>query len=381
MSNISDKNIDRIFKEAGSRADYPFDQDAWASLNERLVSPDAPTLGYYKSMSFILLALLAAIVTIFITADQPETKNSLVAVQSVEESLDDRLSEMNGRSYESHTHIAPEALTSNQKYTDDGLESNYEAVNNSNGIPKQVALSNNKKVNSLNKKHPNTDYPQPDLHEIPVTGHTSATLEKGEKAKKSLSQVAVKLSLAPDFSSIGYYSPKRSGFNVGVFLEYHLSDRWWIFTGAMLSKKHYSGNDKKLDYGLNEEAKLENASCRVVDIPLNAGYYLYSGEKSNFYVTAGLSSYFMLSESYSFTSIDYYGSSETWNQNYKNENDHLFGVVNFSFGFERKLNQNISLQAEPFMKSPITDIGEGKVNLVSGGVMINFKYQFNRIQK
>ena len=53
----------------------------------------------------------------------------------------------------------------------------------------------------------------------------------------------------------------------------------------------------------------------------------------------------------------------------KNKNKHYFSVVNLSAGFTRKLNNSISITAEPYVKIPFQGIGLGNVQLNSGGIL------------
>ena len=39
------------------------------------------------------------------------------------------------------------------------------------------------------------------------------------------------------------------------------------------------------------------------------------------------------------------------------------------------------LQLEPFVKAPLSGVGEGEVDLVSSGLFINLKYNFLRPKK
>jgi hypothetical protein len=60
----------------------------------------------------------------------------------------------------------------------------------------------------------------------------------------------------------------------------------------------------------------------------------------------------------------------------KNENKHFFKVINLSAGYERKLNQRFSLQAEPFIKLPTTGVGYGRIKLLSTGLFMSVKFNF-----
>ncbi|MEO1254125.1 MAG: hypothetical protein AAFY41_04435, partial [Bacteroidota bacterium] len=59
-----------------------------------------------------------------------------------------------------------------------------------------------------------------------------------------------------------------------------------------------------------------------------------------------------------------------------NENNHFFGVYNLSVAIARKIRQNISIEAEPFLKNSLGGVGWGQVQLRSTGVLFHIKYHF-----
>jgi hypothetical protein len=55
-------------------------------------------------------------------------------------------------------------------------------------------------------------------------------------------------------------------------------------------------------------------------------------------------------------------------------NQHYFGIVNFSIGYERKLGRQMGIQVEPYFKVPFSGVGEGDVSLKSTGIFVGLKY-------
>jgi hypothetical protein len=49
-------------------------------------------------------------------------------------------------------------------------------------------------------------------------------------------------------------------------------------------------------------------------------------------------------------------------------------ALNLSVGFEQRISQVLSIQAEPFMKMPVREIGYGKIDLNSFGIFLSLKY-------
>ncbi|MNL09388.1 hypothetical protein D3C87_1301480 [compost metagenome] len=115
-----------------------------------------------------------------------------------------------------------------------------------------------------------------------------------------------------------------------------------------------------------------NAECDVIDIPLTANYTVLKNKKIKFNVSAGLSSYFMLKEKYTF---EYGGSGNSENKRsavyeISGENQHIFGVADFSISLEKKVSDKINVGIKPFLKMPLTGIGYGRVDLESKGIAL-----------
>jgi hypothetical protein len=115
-------------------------------------------------------------------------------------------------------------------------------------------------------------------------------------------------------------------------------------------------------------------NCKVIDIPINIRYNFLRGEKYNVFATTGLSSYLMLKEDYKYIyDVDDTYLRKSWHTS--NENKHFFKVYNVSLGYERRLGQKFSLQAEPFIKLPLAGVGFGKIKLLTTGAFVSIKYR------
>jgi hypothetical protein len=60
---------------------------------------------------------------------------------------------------------------------------------------------------------------------------------------------------------------------------------------------------------------------------------------------------------------------------YKNENAHFFSVANLSGGYQYHFSDRFSLMAEPYVKIPLTGVGQGKVQLNSGGILFTAAFK------
>ena len=224
--------------------------------------------------------------------------------------------------------------------------------------------------------HP-LDLPGVELHTVETTSPPVENSADEEEETPVRPAFSLKFMLAPDLSSVGYFEPDRPGTNIGLVAEYYLGKRWSISSGVIRSHKIYF-SDEREGYGggssWNSEWRLD-AECTVLDIPINFSYYLKQNERHNLLFTFGFSSYLMLTEDY-----EYFervaGNPRTWSERIEGENNHFFSMLNLSFAYEKRLHKNFFFQVEPFVKAPLSGVGEGEVDLVSSGVFLSLKYNF-----
>lgn len=200
--------------------------------------------------------------------------------------------------------------------------------------------------------------------------------DTASKSNKPFNRIAVKLALSPDFSTVGYSGYEKPGSNYGLLAEYHVTEKWSIVTGAIWSKKLYSGEN--LSYNGQQPDKTDG-DCRILDIPLNISYTFNTGKTIQFYISAGISSYIMNEENYNFHYDGSYGDPYTYSTTVKGKNNELFSVLNFSLGVQKQISSRWAIQLEPFVKHSLTGIGEGNLSLNSIGGFINLRYSFLKI--
>ena len=198
-----------------------------------------------------------------------------------------------------------------------------------------------------------------------------------KKKKLSASIVSIKLAVAPDFSSIKYFTPGKPGLAYGVLVGYSLSNRWSVYTGALSSRKIYSSNNIDKPYttsgGYPYAVNKLEGDCRVLDIPINFYYTIFPERSFSLKAGIGISSYLMLSEDYVYHVDNPYGPDE-YSQNIDRKNNEWFRVMNISLTIQKRLSNQFSIELEPFLKAPLTGVGEGEVSLVSLGAFFNLRF-------
>ncbi|WP_041341853.1 hypothetical protein [Runella slithyformis] len=197
--------------------------------------------------------------------------------------------------------------------------------------------------------------------------------------KKGLS---IRILAAPDLSFIGFDQMKRPGGTFGALLEYRFSRRFSVQAGAVRSMKLYDALGSQYvwpERWNTQKARPVNieASCKVLDIPINLRFDITQAADRRWFVSAGISSYKMLNEKYIYTYAPHtYGIKwYTWEGS---TGDYWLGVLNVSMGFERQLGKRFTLQAEPYFKVPLAQVGLGQIKLNTAGIYISTRYRFGR---
>jgi len=186
---------------------------------------------------------------------------------------------------------------------------------------------------------------------------------------------------APDVSTVKFAHVASPLPNLGITLEYRLTNRLRLTTGLLRATKHYAAHREDYDWGAYRsivyqmDFKDVDGTCTVLDVPLNLRYDAVVHPQYRVFGSVGLSSFFMQRERYSYSYV-VNNQTRLWEQNVVNKNRHLFRLANLSFGYERSLSTHWSVQAEPYVKVPLGGVGMGKVQLVSGGVFFGAKYGF-----
>jgi hypothetical protein len=106
-------------------------------------------------------------------------------------------------------------------------------------------------------------------------------------------------------------------------------------------------------------------------VPLLVNYNFSRNQNHQWFVAAGVASYFMKKEDYDYISKSPSGQTSYNNYTIRNENQHYFSSLKLSAGYEKKLSSKISLITEPYLNLPLTGIGYGKVKLYSAGILFS----------
>jgi len=178
-----------------------------------------------------------------------------------------------------------------------------------------------------------------------------------------------------DATTVKFQKVKNAGSGYGLLLGYELNKKWSIETGIFRDKKLYYTegqyfSKEKLYVPSNSDITDVNGDCKMYEIPVALKYNLPS-KKSQWFVTAGVSSYFMKNEDYNY---DYYyyntGYTVTRYKSYTASTSSFFSVAQLTGGYSRHLGKIVDLRIEPYVKIPIKQVGIGKLPLLSAGLNV-----------
>jgi hypothetical protein len=116
-----------------------------------------------------------------------------------------------------------------------------------------------------------------------------------------------------------------------------------------------------------------NGACNMYELPLTLRYDFFRSEKTKFFVNGGLSSYFMMKQTY----IYFFHNGQrpqAWKTTNNQQVNYWFSVADFSFGAETDMGKGFSFQAEPFVRLPLKNMGVQNVKINSYGFLLSFKY-------
>lgn len=197
-------------------------------------------------------------------------------------------------------------------------------------------------------------------------------------------QFAVSVLASSDLNGVNSsFQQSRIGGNFGALFSVTFAKKWTITTGATYDIKPYmTGFDNyHTAYQFKTNPSSVDANCRMLDIPLNINYQVYSHQANRITLGTGLSSYFMLREDYKFNYADPYVASGPTNYTVINKNRNILSVLNIDATYTHQINSKVGVAVQPYFKIPLSDVGVSQVRLQSSGVALGFSWNINASPK
>lgn len=185
---------------------------------------------------------------------------------------------------------------------------------------------------------------------------------------------AFTISTGPDVSAVSFDRIGKTRLVIGAGISYQLNKRWNLRTGFYAVQKVYDAKPDQYtppdpNWYYYQYVQDIHASCRVFEIPLIASYTFSQRPKHSWFASAGVSSYIMKSESYDYFLKYPSGNTDTKNYTVYDKNEHFLSSLRLSMGYQKQFSNRISFSAEPYINTPLTGIGLGKIKLSSAGVL------------
>jgi hypothetical protein len=217
-----------------------------------------------------------------------------------------------------------------------------------------------------------------DSVQVNKTGEPVVEQPVAKKAKnKKANSFFFSLSAGPDVSFAGTSKLGKTKMITGLGIGYTFKDRLTLRTGFYTGRKIYSASAANYNpptdfYVYYPYLQKVDADCKVYEIPVLLNYNFGASAKQNWFLSTGLSSLLMKSESYTYF-YKYTATGPTLNAKWsvKDQNKHFFSVLTLSGGYQRNLGKSLSLMVEPYIKMPLSGVGYGKVKLNSTGVLFS----------
>lgn len=379
---LNDKEFDATFRQKVFDADPQYEEAAWNKMEQKLNKRDR-AIFYRKSAAILLLLLIGFSVYTAIDYRPLKSTGSMIAKKQTIKSVkplqevdkkDDVKEKMVTKTVEPNAipnigkNVKPTVVEpiSIPVYTP-----LMDSLNNSNLTP-VLAQSEVIQADSNAVASSDTDL---------VPASISSVIKKQKKARGKTLPMSLSLSAGPEFNSSSSIVGGRTGFSAGIGFSVGIAKRLTLQTGLKYSAKDYAADSYEYQFKSERFKSIISevyASCAVLEVPLQVSYNVLDDFNRSIDLNAGMSSYFMLKEDYTYRYTAASGFEDRFQQ-INGKNQHYFGVVDLSATYYVKLKkERFRLGFEPFVKIPLVGVGEGRVNLKSSGVSLKVRYDLGK---
>lgn len=206
--------------------------------------------------------------------------------------------------------------------------------------------------------------------ELILKSNKPLTASDTKKSKKNFpGNFGLTFSVGPDISFIKLNKLGKITLTYGAGLTYSFAQRFTARAGLYFSKKIYVAIPEEYHAVTYPNLTTIDADCKILEIPIGLSYNFRQRNKHNWFSGVGLSSFIMKNEGYKYNYKTSTGQTYNYYKEINNQNKHYFSVLTFSGGYNYRLNKRVSIQAEPYLKIPLSGVGLGKMNLKSTGIL------------
>ena len=380
----NENELDRFFKKGLAEPDLPFNELDWEKMEQKLASqkPKRRVLLWPIAAAGIAASILLVFFLMFQNEKSITFKDNTAlkapdvepTIERKEQPLNKRQDVLSEKTKAVRESIAKVTLALEVKTLPLSQQSTTTLGNtNSTSI---AAIGNTKPIT---KESIDTVTLASSVIDVPVS---SPNTKKPITKTNTGGRLAFSVIAAPDLSSTQSNLSSKLSTNLGLLATYSITNRISLTTGVIYARKLYEyGGASLAAYGNPGKTMETYADCKVLDIPLNLNYRVYEKGLNSISLNTGLSSYIMLNEKYDYVSNDDLGNTRSSVLEIVNQNQHFLGVANIAVSFNRKINNQVSVGIQPFIKIPLTGIGYHDAKLKSTGVAFALNLNMHRKQK
>lgn len=404
MKELSDKKFDELLKQKAESADFFFDESAWDKMEQKLRRRNR--VIFIRNSSFVLMVIFLFGGAYWLLNGDSISDNNNQNAQKFEPLKPSNKTVLRGDK---------ENKPSNETQT--GEKTNTEAPL---GLEKRLATkpASTKKTNQksllvrenaiekpanismadssefipfvqLDRLNASDKFLTPDEDLIIAsTLFKNDTIKFKPEIKNSPKNRKLSFSVTalagPDFSSVESIAGKKGNLNIGLLLNTTILKKITLSSGVKYGLKSYEAS--AYDYKLKNPSRADkisgiDASCNILEIPLQISYSLFQNKNNHVQFSTGLSSYLMLKEEYNFKYTPQSGYKDYLLVK-NNTNQHYLSVLNLAASYHIKpKSSNIEWAIEPYVKLPLGGVGEGNVRLKSSGISLNLTYDITKKNK
>jgi len=223
------------------------------------------------------------------------------------------------------------------------------------------------------------------VHGAPLSASSSESAAIPQQGKKSVPIVQsskgfyVGFIAGPDLSAVKFQSVNQLGFSLGALVGYRFNKHLAAETGLLWDKKYYYSTGeyfKKSQSSIPYNLVDLNGNCNMFEIPVAIRYDFAVKKNHGFFAKAGLSSYLMKKEHYSYSAESYVGNIWSGDSTFYNSTNNIFSILQISGGYEFGINRNTKIRIEPYVKIPLQGVGIGSMPISSAGLYFGISHSF-----
>jgi hypothetical protein len=387
MKELSDEEFDALLRLKSDSFDHDFDESAWGKMEQKLRRRDRIIFVRRTGLALVLLLAIGTTGYFYNNTLREDQTNLASSKKATENRLPQARRVANGGS--------ESVVVENPKKSQSSPgELNSPRAKQSLAIRKRfLHHSSDPLAGAATVLYPDTLLPlsfsalepaTPEQHEFLVSQPSGAdsngrnTPLKAVKSKRII--LSITALMGPDFSSISSLGGNKANLNGGILLNANLSTRIALSTGVRYGSKDYSANAYNYQTPGSRAKYISgiDASCNILEVPLQLAYSLSKPGRRQLWVASGLSSYLMLKERY-----DFHYTPQSGYKSYQlvksNVNQHYLGVLSLSASYRiQPKSSAIQWAIEPYVRLPLGGVGEGNVRLKSSGVSLNLTYDISK---